>query len=397
MTNTRPEIKLRPNKSPRNLRHGFPWAYSNEIVLDRRARNIEPGSVITLVDAEQRPVAACAFNPDSRIACRVLDRNAKASIDADWFERRVKRALELRNHLYTEPFYRLIHAEADGFPGLIVDRFGETLVVQPNAAWIDQRLDMLVAALAKLTGAINVVINGSGRARRLEGLPDETGLLQGQVDGPLPVRMNGATYMADLLGGQKTGLYFDQRANQAFAARLARRGRVLDVFSHVGGFSLAALAGGASSALAVDGSQAALDLAVEGAGASGFADKFDTRRGDAFEVMAGLGEENTTFDVVICDPPAFAPARPALDAGLRAYERVARLAARLVSPGGYLGLCSCSHAADLASFRAASLRGVARGGRTSQIIHTGFAGPDHPVHPQLAESAYLKAIFLRLP
>ncbi len=208
--------------------------------------------------------------------------------------------------------------------------------------------------------------------------------------------MNGATYMADLLGGQKTGLFYDQRPNHTFAASLSRGARVLDVFSHVGGFSLAALAGGATSGLAVDGSQPALDLAAAGAEASGFGGRIQTRRGDAFEVMASLAEEGQQFDVVICDPPAFAPAKPALEAGLRAYERVARLASKLVAPGGYLGLCSCSHAADLNSFRSVCLRGVGRAGRVCQIIHTGFAGPDHPVHPKLAESAYLKAIFLRL-
>ena len=196
--------------------------------------------------------------------------------------------------------------------------------------------------------------------------------------------MNGATYMADLLGGQKTGLFFDQRPNHAFAARLARGARVLDVFSHVGGFALAALAGGADHALAVDSSAPALALAGQGAAASGFGARLDTRQGDAFAVLEALGTEGARFDLVICDPPAFAPAKPALEAGLRAYERLARLAAPLVAPGGYLVVCSCSHAADLQAFRNASARGIGRGGRRSEIIHTGFAGPDHPVLPQLA-------------
>jgi 23S rRNA (cytosine1962-C5)-methyltransferase len=213
---------------------------------------------------------------------------------------------------------------------------------------------------------------------------------------PIHVPMNGAIYMADLAGGQKTGLFFDQRPNHAFASQLSKGARVLDVFSHVGGFSLAALAAGASHAIAVDGSAAALDLAAQGATTMGVADKFDTRRGDAFDVMTQLVEEGAEFDIVICDPPAFATSKPALEAGLRAYERVARLAAQLVTDGGYLGLCSCSHAADLTKFRAASIRGIGRAGRTSALIHTGFAGPDHPLHPQLAESGYLKSLFFRL-
>ncbi len=208
--------------------------------------------------------------------------------------------------------------------------------------------------------------------------------------------MNGAIYMADLANGQKTGLFFDQRPNHAFGARLAKGARVLDVFSHVGGFGLAALAAGASSAVAVDGSEAALTLARQGAEAMGVEDRFLTRRGDAFDVLSALADEGAQFDVVICDPPAFAASKKALDAGLRAYEKLARMAAPLVKEGGYLGLCSCSHAADLDKFRAASLRGLSRAGRASRLIHTGFAGPDHPIHPQLAESGYLKALFFRL-
>ncbi len=171
---------------------------------------------------------------------------------------------------------------------------------------------------------------------------------------------------------------------------------MLDVFAHVGGFGLAALAAGAASALAVDGSAPALALAEEGASRTGVAERFATRRGDAFEVMAALAAEGATFDVVVADPPAFAPAKAALTAGLRAYERVARLAADLVAPGGYLTLCSCSHAADLAKFRAACIRGIGRAGRSAQLIRTGFASADHPMHPQLSEAGYLKALTFRL-
>ena len=207
---------------------------------------------------------------------------------------------------------------------------------------------------------------------------------------------NGATYMADLTGGQKTGLFYDQRPNHAFAANLSKGKRVLDVFAHVGGFSLAALANGASSAVAVDGSAPALELAQQGADAMGVSDRFATRQGDAFDILTALRAEGEEFDVVICDPPAFAPGKPALEAGLRAYERVARLAAQLVAENGVLGLCSCSHAADLTQFRTASVRGIGRAGRRAALLHTGFAGPDHPQLPQLAETGYLKSLFFRL-
>ncbi len=393
---TYPVIRLRPKADARAVRHGFPWVYADELVTDRRTQALSPGTIAVLEDAERRAMGVVTVNPKSKIIARMLDRDAGAVIDRDWIAARLARALALRERLFDAPFYRLVHAEADGLPGTIIDRFGEAAVIQPNAAWAEAMIADLSAALADVTGVTAIVKNATGRARGLEGLDEQTGILAGRIDGPLPVPMNGATYLADLMGGQKTGLFYDQRPNHAFAARLAEGARVLDVFSHVGGFSLAALAGGAASALAVDGSAPALDLAEGGARAMGMGDRFATRKGDAFAVMEALRGEGAQFDLVICDPPAFAPAKPALEAGLRAYERVARLAAPLVAPGGFLVLCSCSHAADLTQFRNASARGIGRGGRRSQLIHTGFAGPDHPQLPQLAESGYLKALFFRL-
>ena len=397
MTQSLPIVRLRPKAEARAIRHGFPWVYADELVTDRRTQALAPGTIALLEDAERRPLGIVTVNPASKIVARVLDRDAAAMIGRDWIAARIARALSLRERLYDAPFYRLVHAEPDGLPGVIIDRFGDVAVVQPNAAWAEAALTDLVAALVKVTGVATVIKNGSGRARGLEGLDEDMAVVHGVApEGPLPVPMNGAVYMADLMGGQKTGLFFDQRPNHAFAARLAKGARVLDVFSHVGGFALAALAQGANHALAVDASAPALALAEAGARASGLADRFATRQGDAFAVLEALGADGAQFDLVICDPPAFAPAKPALEAGLRAYERLARLAAPLVAPGGYLVLCSCSHAADLQAFRNASARGIGRGGRRSQILHTGFAGPDHPVLPQLAESSYLKALTFRL-
>ncbi|MDG1127614.1 MAG: class I SAM-dependent rRNA methyltransferase [Paracoccaceae bacterium] len=392
-----PIVRLRPKAQPRAIRHGFPWVYDNELVTDRRSRGLTPGSLAVLEDAERAPLALVTVNPNSRIIARVMDRDPAAVVDRAWLEVRLTRALALRTRLHDQPFYRLVHAEADGLPGVIIDRFGDTAVIQPNAAWAELMLDDLVAALVAVTGVTCVIKSASGRARSLEGLDDVGGVLVGQAPAaPVPVPMNGATYMADLTGGQKTGLFFDQRPNHAFTARLSRGARVLDVFSHVGGFALAALAAGADHALAVDGSDPALALARDGAEATGVAARFETRKGDAFDVMTALAAEGAQFDVVVCDPPAFAPSKQALEAGLRAYERVARLGASLVAEGGYLVLCSCSHAAELDKFHNACVRGIGRAGRQGQQIHTGFAGPDHPLLPQLAESGYLKALFFRL-
>jgi 23S rRNA (cytosine1962-C5)-methyltransferase len=391
-----PAVRLRPKAEARAIRHGFPWVYADELVTDRRTQKLPPGALAILEDAERRPLALVTVNLQSRIVARVLDRDVQARLTPEWFAARLTRALALRTALFDAPFYRLVHAEADGLPGVVIDRFGDVAVIQPNAAWAEAHLPLLASALRDVTGVTTIIKNGSGRARGLEGLPEETAVLSGGISAPVQVPMNGATYLADVMGGQKTGLFYDQRPNHAFAARLGRGGAVLDVFSHVGGFALAALAGGASRALAVDASAGALELARGGAQAMGVEGRFDTRQGDAFDMLESLGAEGARFDLVVCDPPAFAPAKPALEAGLRAYERVARLAAPLVAPGGFLVLCSCSHAADLSAFRNACARGIGRGGRRGQLIHTGFAGPDHPILPQLAESGYLKSLFFRL-
>lgn len=392
-----PVLRLRPKSKPQAIRHGFPWVFADEAVLDRRSRAIAPGGFAVLEDAERKPLGLVTVNPNSKIVGRVMDTDPDVRIDGAWLAARLARALQMRERLYDAPFYRLVHAEADGLPGLVIDRFGDAAVIQPNAAWADRMADDLADALIRVTGVSTVILNGQGRARGLEGLEERMEVLRGQAPAePVAVPMNGATYLADLMGGQKTGLFFDQRPNHAFAQRLAKEASVLDVFSHVGGFGLAALAAGATRATCVDGSAAALELAQGGAARMNAADRLETVQSDAFKAMEQMALDGRRFDLVVCDPPAFAPAKPALEAGLRAYERVAKLAAPLVAPGGYLVLCSCSHAADLTAFRNVSARGIGRGGRRGVLIHTGQAGPDHPTLPQLAETGYLKALFFRL-
>jgi 23S rRNA (cytosine1962-C5)-methyltransferase len=254
-----PVVRLSPKAEARALRHGFPWVYSGELVMDRRTSALLPGAFAVLEDSERRPMGVVTVNPNSKIVARVMELNPTAVIDEGWIAARLARALSHREALFPEPFYRLVHAEADGLAGVIVDRLGDLAVVQPNAAWSEAMIGPLVAAFRQVTGVSHVVKNGSGRARGLEGLPEEIVMAAGEAPtGPIPVPMNGAVYLADVLGGQKTGLFYDQRPNHAFAARLAPGGRMLDVFSHVGGFGLAALAGGAAEAVCVDASAAAL-------------------------------------------------------------------------------------------------------------------------------------------
>ena len=390
----RPTVKLRPGKG-RRLAEGAPWAFADEIAMDRRTKNLSPGTLVRLVEGD-RPLGLAAFNPASTIAARLLDPDPEAEIGVDWFTARIRHAQALRETLFEAPFHRLIHAEGDALPGIIADRFGDTMVLQPNAAWAERLLEPLSKALLEVTGARNLVVNATSRARRLEGLEEYLEVTHGAVDAPIPAPMNGATYLADVTTGQKTGLYFDQRPNHAFAARLAKGKRVLDVFTHVGGFALAALAAGATSALAVDSSAPALALAAQGAGLTGVAERFESRRSDAFDALKTLADEGAEFDIVICDPPSFAPNKGALANGLRAYQRLARLAAARVVPGGWLVLCSCSHAADPESFNRANTRGLARAGRRAALVHPGRAGPDHPSHVALPETSYLKALFYRL-
>ena len=397
MQRDHPVIRLKPKTNAQRVRHGFPWVYDNELVTDRRTKGLRPGSLAILQDHSQNILGLFAVNPNSKIFARKLSDNVGSLINADWFAQKITKALALREQLYSQPYYRLVHAEADHLPGLIIDRFKDLLVIQPNAAWVDQLMDELVEALKNVLAPTSIVINGAGRARVLEGLDEARRMGLGDMPtAAIKVPMNGAIYFADVAQGQKTGIFYDQRPNHHFVQNLSSGKKVLDVFSHVGGFGLAAMANGAAEVTCVDGSQPALDLAARGASATKSDVPLEIIRGDAFDVMINMASHGKIFDIVICDPPAFAPQKASREAGLRAYERVARLASCLVADSGYLALCSCSHSADLERFRASCIRGIGRAGRQAQLIYTGGAGPDHPHHMALAESSYLKTLVFRM-
>ncbi|MGB0798723.1 MAG: class I SAM-dependent rRNA methyltransferase, partial [Planktomarina sp.] len=289
MTDTYPSFRLKPKMNAQKIRHGFPWVYENEVVTDRRTRALAPGTVAVLLDSDQNPLGLFAANPNSKIFGRALDGDISTTLDVEWFEHKLQTALSLRQRLFDQPYYRLIHAEADGLPGLIIDRFGDVLVVQPNAAWIDRLLPTLSTALQNVLNPTAIMMNGTGRSRALEGLSDERNVIYGALpDQPLPVPMNNATYFADLAEGQKTGLFFDQRPNHAFVQQFAKDARVLDVFCHVGGFGLAAMANGAAHTCFVDGSQAALDLAKMGANATAPNASTQFMKSDAFIALDAM-------------------------------------------------------------------------------------------------------------
>jgi 23S rRNA (cytosine1962-C5)-methyltransferase len=393
---TRPSIVLLPMPHKRAER-GHPWIYSNEVRMDLAARALVPGTLVTLRRGDGTAVGIATFNPHSLLAARLLDRDAGRSIDRRFFARRIERALHLRQQLFSEPFYRLVHAEADGLPGLVVDRFDEVLVVQLNAAGMARVEALILDALCAILEPKAIVLRNDSPARAQEGLLPEVRVVAGTLDARLVLREAGALFPIDPLAGQKTGWFFDQRQNRGFVANLAKGGaRVLDLYCYTGGFAVRAARAGASQTTGIDRSEPALALAREAAVLNGVDGVCVFRRGEAFaeaERLAGVGER---FDVVIADPPAFAKIRKEVPAALRGYRKLARLAAGTTARGGFLFIASCSYHIGVAEFTEAVRRGLEDAGRTGRIISTSGAGPDHPVHPALPETAYLNSTTLSL-
>ncbi|HVB15161.1 MAG TPA: class I SAM-dependent rRNA methyltransferase [Stellaceae bacterium] len=391
----RPQVTLLPG-GHRRAEGGHPWIFSNEVAMDAAAKALMPGTLVTLRRADERVFGVAMFNPHTLIAARLLDRDAGRPIGRRFFSRHLERALKLRARLYDKPYYRLVHAEADGLPGLIVDRFGAVLVVQANTAGMDRLAPVIVDALRGLLSPAAIVLRNDSPARTLEGLPLETRVALGDVEGPIPVEEDGAVFLADVRSGQKTGWFYDQRANRGFIAGLAGGSRVLDLYCHSGGFAAAAAARGAAEVLGIDSSAPALALAVEAARLNRVEDRCRFRRGEVFAEAAALVAQGERFDVVIADPPAFARAKRDVPAALRGYRKLARLAAQLTAPAGFVFLASCSYNVEATDFADAVRRGLADAGRSARILRNTGAGPDHPIHPALPETAYLKALTLAL-
>ncbi len=390
---TRPTVSLAPGKHKR-AEHGHPWIYSNEVVLDARTKAIAPGSLVTILTSDGRRLGVGLFNPAPLITVRLLDRDPGRRIDAAYLAARVKRALEIRTRLFAVPFYRLIHAEADGLPGVIIDRYGDALVCQLNTAGMAALEPALIDALNKVLAPRTILMRNDSPARETEGLKTEIRLVQGTIDGPFQVEENGCRFLADLSAGQKTGWFFDQRPNRAFIAAMAKGASVLDAYCYTGGFGITAASRGAAAVTLVDRSEAALATAMAAARLNGVEDRVTAVKSEAFEMLERLNTDKTTFDIVVLDPPAFVKSRKDLGPGSRAYRKLARLGAGLVAKGGTLLAASCSHNMATDLFTEAVGQGLVDAGRTGRILHTGFAGPDHPTHPSLPESAYLKALVL---
>jgi len=351
--------------------------------------------LVRLEGDDGAPLGTFMFNPHSLIAARRLDRDPAAAIDVGWLGARLTSAIELRARVCDSPFHRLVHAEADGMPGLVIDRYDDVAVLAANTAGMDRLTGTIVEALTGVLNLRAVVARNDSASRRLEGLPEGVALLHG-TDATGVVREGGVRFPVDLLSGQKTGWFFDQRGNRDRVAALASGARVLDLFSHTGAFGLRCAAAGAAAVTLVDSSAPALAHAAEAAALNGWSERVATRREDAFDAMTALAAAGERFDIVVCDPPAFAKSRKDAEAGLRAYGRMARLAAPLVAPGGFLLVASCSFHARLDAWAAQIAFGLHRARREARILATTGAGPDHPVHPHLPETAYLKAQLLQV-
>jgi 23S rRNA (cytosine1962-C5)-methyltransferase len=325
------------------------------------------------------------------IAVRLLAK-PDAEINADFFYEKLRHALHLRDRFYSTPFYRLVHAEGDGLPGVVIDRFGDTAVVQIGTAGMERLKDVVLNALDAAIAPKSVLLRNDVPSRALEGLDSYVRAASGDVPQWIQLEENGIVYFADLSGGQKSGWYYDQRANRAFMANFATGARVLDAYCYSGGFGVLAAARGAKEVVGLDSSESALRLAAEAAAANGVSERCRFVKCDVFEELDRMAASRERFDVVICDPPPFVPARKDLEPGARAYRKLARLAAQLVAPGGFLMLASCSHNIPAERFAAESAAGVSRNRRNAALVHEAGAGPDHPAHPMLPETAYLKAL-----
>ncbi len=380
----------------RRLSAGHSWVFSNEVDTDRTPlAAFEPGDLAAVESDRGRFIGYAYVNPHALICARIMSRDARAPIDEALLAQRLERALELRRRLYPEPYYRLVYGESDGLPGLVLDRYGDLLVGQIATAGMQAlmpRIEHVIRAV--LSPAALYWKNDSG-ARALEQLPQTAGVAFGREPEEVEVREAGALFHAPLAGGQKTGWFYDQTANRARLLRYARAGaRVLDVFSYVGAWAVLALRAGAAAAMCIDSSKEALEYAARNAAANGTA--LETLREDAFDALRALGESRSRFDLIVLDPPAFIKRKKDIPKGQAAYRKLNQLALKLAERDALLVSCSCSYHLAETELLAAVQAAARHCGRFVQVLELAGQSPDHPVHPAIPETRYLKAVFCRI-
>ncbi|MFT5033747.1 MAG: 23S rRNA (cytosine1962-C5)-methyltransferase [Bacteroidia bacterium] len=388
-------LRLAKNEEKR-LRSGHLWVYSNEINSQATPlRNFSAGEQVIVENQNGKIVGVAYVNPQSLICARMMT-NDEHPIDLNIMKKRIKSALALREQLFDAPCYRLIFGESDLLPGLVVDRFGGHLCVQLNTAGMDAMRDMVIEALVSLLQPSSILLRNDAGVRKLEGLPQEVVTAYGEVPDEVELIENGVRFLAPLAAGQKTGWFYDQRPNREWLRKIAPGKRVLDVFSYVGSFGIQAAVFGANDVWCADISETALGMVHKNAALNGVADKLSTLQGDAFTTLKSLKESGERFDVIIVDPPAFIKRKKDQKEGMLAYRRINEMAMRLLNDGGFLISASCSMhmpREELLDLIRASAR---NSDRNAQIISEGMQGPDHPVHPAIPETRYLKAVLSRV-
>ncbi|MEE9356706.1 MAG: class I SAM-dependent rRNA methyltransferase [Methylococcaceae bacterium] len=388
-----PPIILKKNEDAR-LRRGHLWIFSNEIDTERSPlHQFTPGDLVEVINAKQQSYGIAYLNPNTLICARLLSRKRNIRISQNFFEVRFTTALKLRERWFALPFYRLVYGEADGLPGLIVDRFGDTLSVQMTTAGMDRQINLIIDALVALLKPTCIVLKNDTPARNQEGLPLVNELAFGERSKPLIIEENGTKFKINIEGGQKTGWYYDHRYGRAQLAKLAHQQRVLDLFSYSGAWGIPAAIAGAKEVQCIDSSASALELAKENALLNGVQNHMQFLQHDVFDFLKQARLNQDRYDIIVLDPPALIKRKKDAKAGLEAYRRLNQMAMQVLNTDGILVSASCSHhlnRAQLHEILRASARHVDR--HLSFVSQTG-QGPDHPIHPAIPETDYLKTFF----
>ena len=391
-----PALHLKRGEDAR-LRAGHLWVFSNEVDVARSPlSDFAPGDACAIVDHRGKAIGVGYVNPNSLIAARLVSRGLDHALDASLIVHRLNVALALRERLYAQPYYRLVFGESDGLPGLTVDRFGDVLVAQTTTAGMERRKDDIRDALVKVLRPRQLWWKNDAAIRAMEQLPEYADLGHGEYGGETFAREGDLVFAVDPVGGQKTGWFYDQRENRDQLARFVAGKRVLDVCSYLGGWGIRAAAYGASEVVCVDASASAVEATRANAERNGFGDRVNAVRADAFDHLRALREARERFDVVILDPPAFIKRKKDVAEGRLAYRRLNELGMQVLSRDGILFTCSCSHHMPRAALLDAVQQGARHLDRYAQMLIGLQQAPDHPVHPAIVETEYLKGFVCRV-